>query len=283
MFRKACALAMNFTAPVVVSLRTDTGLCRSTIGTFIVVNEEGWCITAHHIIEGISEVSRAHLLAQQAGAPVQNRQQRRAARKAPAAPKIVNWSAWWGFPGRNLELDGNIFSVPMVDLAVFKLKNFDGKLVSHYPEFKDPTKDFHPGASLCRMGFPFYDVGTEWDQAAQGFNLKNVPLPIFPNEGILSRSHERVPVDPATGQPHPPPPFPTMMIETSHAGIKGQSGGPIFDEHCAIWGLQSATASYPMDFGMKEQQYYHVGVGVSSATIIGVFKHRGIAFKMSNH
>jgi S1-C subfamily serine protease len=73
------------------------------------------------------------------------------------------------------------------------------------------------------------------------------------------------------------------MIETSSPGIRGQSGGPIFDQHGAVWGIQSATTSYPMDFSTKVEQYYHVGVGVSSATIVGFLKHLGIKFQTSAH
>jgi hypothetical protein len=98
----------------------------------------------------------------------------------------------------------------------------------------------------------------------------------------LSRMHELVFTDP-TGKPLPPPPFPVRMIETSSPGIRGQSGGPIFDKNGTIWAIQSSTASYEMDLNTKERQYYHVGVGVHTVTIFGLFKSRNITAQISDY
>jgi hypothetical protein len=167
------------------------------------------------------------------------------------------------------------------DLAIGKLLNFDSTKVPNYPVFKDPSQNFEPGVSLCRLGFPFYNVGTVYDPSS-GFRLVNTPLPIFPNEGILSRMHKIQFVDPS-GSALPPPPFPLRMIETSSPGIKGQSGGPIFDQDGVIWAIQSATTSYPMDFSTKVEQYYHVGVGVSSIAILGLLRHFNVKFAISTN
>ena len=166
-------------------------------------------------------------------------------------------------------------------MAVAQLSNFNKLTIPHYPVFKDPDKNFEAGTSLCRLGFPFYNISTTFDPAS-GFLLANVPLPIFPNEGILSRMHEIVLIDP-TGNPLPPPPFPLRMIETSSPGIKGQSGGPIFDQQGSIWAIQSATTSYPMDFSIKVEQFYHVGVGVSTAPILGLFDQLKIKYTKSTY
>lgn len=285
MFRAACAIARGFTLPVVMSLRTFSGTCRSGIGTFVVVNEDGWFVTAAHILHQMRDLnaavqkSKSSASSSPAGGP--NRHERRATKvRGPQPNDIERWSTWWG--GVGTELDGNAKVLEAVDLAIGRLKNFDASKIKNYPVFKDPDKDFIPGASLCRMGFPFYDVDPVFDPATGNFTLKNVPLPIFANEGILSRMQERVPID-GDGNPHPTAPFPLRMIETSNASIKGQSGGPIFDEKGAIWGIQSSTTSYPLDFSTAEKQYYHVGVGVHAATIVGAFTQLGVTIKMSGH
>jgi hypothetical protein len=279
---------MKFTLPVVMSIKTIGGVCRSGIGTFVVINDEGWIVTAAHIIKQISDIATAEAKtrALESGASVTgggggtNRHARRAAKKGgPQSADIDRWSIFWGMP--SAELDGSVTIIEPADLAIGKLKNFDKTLIQAYPVFKDPSKNFDPGTSLCRLGFPFYDVGPVYS-AATGFSLTNFPLPIFPNEGILSRMQEIVLIDPA-GQPLPPPPFPIKMIETSSAGIRGQSGGPIFDTKGAIWGIQSSTASYEMDLNTKEKQYYHVGVGVHAETILGALKGLNINFQMSAH
>ena len=94
--------------------------------------------------------------------------------------------------------------------------------------------------------------------------------------------HEIVPMDKATMQPVTPP-FPLMNIETSNPGIKGQSGGPIYDQKGTVWAIQTATSSYELDFATKEKQYYHVGIGVHAATIIDFLKHENITFQTSTY
>jgi len=58
MFRQALAIARRFTWPVVISRATIGGSAGSGIGTFIVVNEDGWIVTAAHILEEIDKLVR---------------------------------------------------------------------------------------------------------------------------------------------------------------------------------------------------------------------------------
>jgi hypothetical protein len=169
---------------------------------------------------------------------------------------------------------------------VARLQPFDPSWTQgEYPIFKDPTKNFDQGAALCRMGFPFYDVRPYFDAASGNFKFpdRTFPLPIFVNEGVLSRMQEVVLVDLAGNPLQPAPPFPFRSIETSNPGLRGQSGGPVFDSKGTIWGIQSATASYQFDFNTKEKEHYHVGVATHPDTILGLFKMHNIKFKMSDY
>src|SRR5690242_4348212 len=51
MFREAYKIASGFTAPVIISRKTIAGDCSSGIGAFVVVNQEGWIVTAAHILD----------------------------------------------------------------------------------------------------------------------------------------------------------------------------------------------------------------------------------------
>ena len=51
MFSKAVPIAAGFTRPVVISSRTAQGECAGTIGAYVVVNREGWILTAGHLLE----------------------------------------------------------------------------------------------------------------------------------------------------------------------------------------------------------------------------------------
>ncbi len=146
-----------------------------------------------------------------------------------------------------------------------------------------------PGRSLCRLGFPFHSVQPVFHPERNAFELPpgSIPLPLFPNDGILTRIVE-VEVAPPLD---PPPPFKFQFIETSSPGLLGQSGGPIFDQNGTVWGIQSRTVHHPLGFSPpvpggkpseKEHQFMNVGWGVHAETIVGAMRDLGIAFALSN-
>lgn len=292
MFREACTLARGFTIPVVTSIQTVAGECASGIGTAVLVNDEGWFVTAAHVLKGLDELASAEaqtrdlaakIAAVKADQTLSNKLRARqlGALGRPKPTDINRWSVWWGVPGATLEIG---LAIEEIDIGIGKLKNLPAS-ERKYPVFKDPTKNFEPGVSLCRMGFPFVDAKPVWNANENRFDLtQNVPLPVFPNEGILSRMVRVVAMDESGKEINPSPfPFPLNQIETSSAGILGQSGGAIFDKNGTIWGIQSLTRSFQIDFNLKVQQYYHVGVGVHAETILGFFKANGVKHQMSDY
>ena len=110
----------------------------------------------------------------------------------------------------------------VVDLGVVKLEPFDPNWVKVYPVFKDWKKDFEPGRSLCKLGFPFHQFTPTWDPTNKGFILPPgaLPLPRFPIEGIFTRTSQIVIEGPDQ------PPFPVKYVETSSPGFLGQAAVP---------------------------------------------------------
>ena len=115
-------------------------------------------------------------------------------------------------------------------------------------------------------------------------------MPFFPNDGIFTRVVD-VAIDPTTSNV-PPPPFPLRFIETSSPGLRGQSGGPVFDCKGTVWGIQSRTIHYPLGFSPpvpggkpheKEHQFLNVGWAVHVETIVGALRHSGIAFSLAQN
>jgi len=51
MFSKAYELARQYTHPVIVSMRFYDKTVESGLGSFIVINDEGWIVTAAHILD----------------------------------------------------------------------------------------------------------------------------------------------------------------------------------------------------------------------------------------
>lgn len=294
MFARAYALARQFTLPVVISHQRVDGQCASGIGAYVVLNRDGWVVTAQHnllairermeAVERFSERERA--VAEIEGDQSLNKKQKDKKLRAVGKLRptdIKRWSAYWGRngvePDKGYELDA-------VDLGVVRLKPFDPSSVGHYPVFKDPDKEFAPGTSLCKLGFPFHTITPTVDEAARTFRLPDgaIPIPLFPIEGILTRIVEMQPEgrDPAT-------PFPLRFIETSSPGLKGQSGGPIFDTRGVVWGIQSQTATYPLGFrpktaeGVVEHQFLNVGRGIHSASILGLCRQQGIEIQVADY
>lgn len=277
-FQAACAKARRFTWPIIISQRNAAGECLAGIGTFVVINADGWIVTAAHIFRVIAELAAAE--ARQKELQGLNRQQRRRLRaQGGHYNEVTNWSVWWGQDGTQIVPD-SIFGVEVCDIAIARLAPFNTAAIQEYPTFKKTSGDEDGGTSLCRMGFPLWDVKPEWDGDRNVFNLtQNMPLPLFANEGILARQFEQVMAGPQ-GQ-RIDAPFRLRHIETSNPGLLGQSGGPIYDRSGIVWAIQTSTVSYKLDLGTDTDQYYNVGVGCHAETVIGLMNQRGIQYQSS--
>ena len=242
-FRRAYELVKDFTVPVVVSQRLLDGSVNCSVGAAVVLNDDGWLLTAAHMLGPLQALERK---------------------------EILNCSYWFGVDGWGME---SWEAVPEADVAVGHLSGFEPKQVGTYPVFQ--TGELGPGRSVCRLGFPFHAVEATYDEAKDSFALAPgaIPIPRFPSEGIVTR----LLVDPSTQHS-----FPISFVETSSPGLRGQSGGPIFDADGHVWGIQSRTNHLLLGFDpvlevegnrVTEHQFMNVGVGTSAETVIGFLRH----------
>lgn len=290
MFRVACARARNFTWPAVISHRTVNGRCSASVGSCVVVNPEGWIVTAGHILKECDKLAKAeqqtravqaqiHAIENDPNIDRAERRNRLRSVKSPKPTDTNNTAVWFG---RDRVLVKEAYFLDNADIGTARLEPFDPAWVSQYPVFKDPSKNFEPGTSLCRMGFPFHGVVPIWDQANAAFQLPvgAVPLPLFPIEGIFTRTAEIV-LAAGPGLPAVAHPFPLRMVETSSPGIPGQSGGPIFDTDGVVWAIQSSTTSFPLELNTPEKQYLNVGLGIHPDTIFGFLDDCKVKYQKS--
>lgn len=294
MFRRANELARKYTRPVITSQKTMSGVCASAIGAFVAVNEEGWIVTANHVIEHWAKLSReidnvrrvqeqiAEVEADKSLNPKQRNRKKSKLQKGLERDPIERCSAYWSLEGVTLK---DIATIPAADVAIGRLEPFDPASFSAYAVFKKPNEDFLPGASLCKLGFPFHSVTPTWDAANEMFRLPDdaLPLPMFPLEGIFTRT-ARIEVEAGDE-----PPFRLLWVETSSPGLKGQSGGPIFDVDGVVWAIQCRTRHLPLGFdplvpgtNRREHQFLNVGVGVHPETIFGLLDSRGVTYQVSD-
>ena len=234
MFAKAYEIAAAFTYPVIVSMRFFDDTVRCSLGSFIVVNDEGWAITAAHVIEPASayrqhqqEIAaralRVRTIEEGPGTPAGKAKRIRA---LPVNKRwLKNYSLWWGEDGRAV---AGFRILPEADLALGKLEPFDSSLLSDYPVFRvSPPMD--PGRNLCKLGFPFHDVQASFDPNTENFQLApgTLPLSRFPLDGIMTRN--------LAGGVSADGTIEVKFIETSSPGLRGQSGGPVFDVDGRVW------------------------------------------------
>lgn len=271
MFSNAYEIASGYTYPVISSVRFNDNSVKSSLGSFVILNEEGWILTAAHILNSFvryqNQKKEISMQSDQINA-IQNR--------------IINHSFWWGRDNLNVETFHINFEI---DLAIGRLNHLPENLVKEYPKIINPQY-IKPGTSLCKLGYPFYNVKTSWNSKTEAFEIdpKVLPIPRFPLEGMYTRNI-------IMGKSKDPK-YKRKFIETSTPGLRGQSGGPIFDVYGRIWAIQSQTISLPLGFSPKlnkgnketiEHQFINVGLGVHPEIIVQFLKEFGVNFEMTQN
>ena len=195
---------------------------------------------------------------------------------------ITDFSFWWGTDGVKID---NFIGNSFFDLAVGKLYPFDSNNVKYYPIIKNP-KNLKLGTSLCKLGYPFHTIQAVFNEESSSFTLQqgSLPIPRFPIEGIYTR--DCIHIDPIDINKQ------TKFIETSSPGLRGQSGGAIFDTEGVLWGIQSHTFNLELGFNpqikknnkiIEENQFLNVGLGVHPEVLVSFLSENKITFQLSDN
>jgi hypothetical protein len=175
-----------------------------------------------------------------------------------------------------------IISHPVYDLAIIKLHGYLNLSYKNYAVFLKDENKIQQGRSLCRLGYPFPEFSNykynpkkddiEWtDEGQPG-------TPRFPIDGIITR--------------HLLDSNNIVAIELSTPGLRGQSGGPLFDVDGKIYGMQSTTSHLHLGFDIKEVEisdgsktrkvsnypFLHLGACVHARIIKSFLKENNIKF-----
>jgi hypothetical protein len=183
MFRAAYAIAREFTFPVILSRKTIGGQCFSSIGAFVVVNRDGWIVTAGHVIDDLAKMIDEEKQVRAAAAQreqirndpnLDHKQKKKgiAGVKRHGDDATEECSGWWSWDHSQITM---AHVIPDVDLAIAKLEPFDPAWVKRYPLFKDPNGELAPGTNLCRVGYQFSSVVATWDAGRRVFSLPQTP------------------------------------------------------------------------------------------------------------
>jgi|SRR5208337_1978385 len=108
MFREAYAKAKHYTRPVAGVTRTVGGQCTSGIASFVVINKEGWILTAYHTLKTLTAIREIQLKTQsyfeslasiRADAALSQKEAKariRALGLRPAPKDVQHFAVWWG-------------------------------------------------------------------------------------------------------------------------------------------------------------------------------------------
>ena len=254
MFINAIEKVAHFTRPVHSILRTYAGKqVIPSAATLFFVNEEGYAITCKHVAEMLLSSEAINQLYQQ----FKNEKQQLV--NDPKQKQLVKGlelkyklNADQTIQLKNNFVDcvdimsGFTFNLhPTLDLAIIKFNDYNKLHYTEYARFlKDETK-IQQGKFLCRLGFPFPEftnytynsITDDIEWTSTGVNVS----PRFPIEGMVTRF--------LADEPNK-----MYGIELSTPGLRGQSGGPLFDNNGIVYGMQFSTKHLHLGFDLVDKE-----------------------------
>jgi hypothetical protein len=171
---------------------------------------------------------------------------------------------------------------PLYDLAILKFNDFKSLAYSGYARFVKDSAKIQQGKTLCRLGFPFPEfTNFRYNEGADDIEWTKegiINSPIFPLEGMLTR--------------HLADKNGMFGLELSTPGLRGQSGGPLFDENGLVYGMQFSTKHLHLGFDLEnfevpihgkmkkinDYSFIHLGQCIHVHTITQFLKEHGIKY-----
>jgi hypothetical protein len=278
MFRKAIQFVSPYTFKVVVAIRRMDGRVDTGIFTALALNESGDFISCAHGFQMMEEFKKHQEMMQS------NKSKRDEIKKMDLNPdlekreilKTIGNPHWithidFHLPSLQTSIDLDTIKLdPKRDLATFKLKKWLNPNIQSFPRFYNNYNQMEVGTSLCRLGFAFNATKVAFVPTKGFLFLENKNVSdSYPNDGILTRVRHIGNI--------PNVVFNATFLETSTPGLKGQSGGAIFNSEGIIFGIQSHTSHLPLDMAVPfpqngpvvtlENQVLNVGLGVHAKEI----------------
>ena len=291
MFESAIQKVLQFTRPLHTISRAYGGLIHPGCSTFFFVNDNGVAITCKHVLDLIPAADKINnsflqFKAERDKIPRDGKYKR----NLQGLEMKYKYSA-----ETTVQLKNNFLNCfdkidqivchphPTLDLAIIEFKGFNKIFYNSHACFIKDSNKIQQGKYLCRIGFPFPEFNNfkhnpdiddiEWT------NTGNPNSPSFPIDGIVTRF---------VGDPN----LGITGIEMSTPGLRGQSGGPLFDTDGNVYGMQFATNHLHLGFDMKDIEiinngkknkvsnnpFLHVGICVHVDKIKEFLKQHNISF-----
>ncbi len=291
MFEAAIETASRFTRPIHTIIRFY-GATTIVPGaaTIILVNKEGWALTCKHVATELAladqlkvryqqfKSERAALLNQKNAKHLVRQLATKHQFDATKPAEVIH--TFFNCVDELKEVEFRVH--PTLDIALIRLGGFQTLNCQAFPVFSKDDSGLKAGKYLCRLGFPFPEFQNfEYDAAVDQIKWNQVgrtDSPWFPIEGMVTR--QMLAPDGTVG-----------MFELSTPGLRGQSGGPAFDQNGLVWGMQSQTGHLDLNFDVdievmrngqkkriKESAFLNVGVCVHVAQLKAFMRQENVSF-----
>ena len=216
--------------------------------TLFFVNSEGWALTCKHVAQWLSQadqINRNYTSFLQQSQGMSGKQQNKLAQNLGLGPDKASEMRITFVDCVDSMNNLKFILHPDYDLALIKFEGVGNLLVKNFPYFMEDESAVQQGAMLCRLGFPFPEFSNfKFDAQSQTLiwtNEGNARSPRFPIEGMITRF-----LGDNKGQ--------VYGIEMSTPGLRGQSGGPLFDPDGRIIGMQSRTKHLHLGFDIEDKE-----------------------------
>jgi Trypsin-like peptidase domain len=261
MFIKAIEEIQKFTRPIhTITRYYGSNVAVAGSGTFFFVNGEGIAITCKHVAANIINSDAT------------NERYRHIKKEKDSfgtktdgkyKKQVAALEAKYGLVGHEtiIQVKNNIMDAfdlitaidcimhPTLDLAILQFRGFTKILYSNHAVFLKDGSAIKQGKYLCRYGYPFPEFNNfRYDLLNDDieFTATGTPgTPAFPMDGIVTR--------------HISDGKELIGIEMSTPGLRGQSGGPLFDTDGLVYGMQYATNHLHLGFDMKNKEVISAG------------------------
>lgn len=295
MFETAIEKVSRYTRPLHTISRTYGGMVLPGSSTFFFVNDQGAAVTCKHVADLIAAAENMNARFLQFKA-----ERDKLVRDGKYNQRLKGLELKYKYnKDSTVQMKNNFVNCvdkieqivchthPTLDLAIVELKGFSKIYYESYATFIKSSDKIKQGKSLCRLGYPFPEYSNfrhnpanddiEW--TATG----NPNSPTFPMDGIVTRFLG----DPNAG---------VTGIELSTPGLRGQSGGPLFDADAKVYGMQFATNHLHLGFDVNNreiisdgrktmvnnQPFLHVGLCVHVDKIKDFLRQHNIRFTESD-
>ena len=295
MFADAIEKVAEYTRPIkFISRSYRSEIVVPGTATLFFVNDEGWAITCKHVAELFCaaetinnryrafKTERANTLIDADNHRIEELELRYSFKEEKTAELLIQ-ALDCVSPISRIKY----FLHPKYDLAILHFEDYERIFYQSHAVFAKDGSSFRPGDFLCRLGYPFPEF-TNFKYNSLNDEISwtednGISTPRFPIDGMVTRH-----LCDENGN--------VWGIELSTPGLKGQSGGPLFNSDGIVLGMQSATKHLHLGFDMidkhivvngeettiNNQPFLHVGNCIHVDIIKAFLVENGVRFYIGN-